>query len=250
LGRDGISIVARSLVIIPTFNEIENVEKVIRHVLSLPYNFDILIVDDASPDGTARVVKDKQMEYPDRLFLEERRGKLGLGTAYIHGYRWALEREYQFIFNMDADLSHNPDDLSQLFVACNDEGIDMVIGSRYLCGVNVVNWPLHRILMSYFAARYVRLVTRMPIKDPTSGFICYRKRVLEKLDLDTVTFTGYGFLIQMKFLTWKHGFKIKEVPIVFTERTKGKSKMSAQIFNEALWGVILMKIRSLFKKYE
>ena len=238
-----------SLVIIPTYNEIENIHDVICVVMKLKRGFHILIVDDGSPDGTAEVIIDLQKEYPDRLHLLQRKGKLGLGTAYIAGFKYALKNGYDFIFEMDADFSHNPNDLLKLLVTCEAEA-DVAIGSRYVTGVNVVNWPMGRVLMSWFASWYVRLVTGMPFKDSTAGFKCYKKRVLETIDLDKVKFVGYAFQIEMKFLTWKHGFQIQEVPIVFTERTKGQSKMSASIFKEAMLGVLLMKIRSFFIKYK
>ncbi|GAB2766655.1 polyprenol monophosphomannose synthase [Rhabdobacter roseus] len=237
------------IVIIPTYNEIENIEAIIRKVLSLPHPFDVLIVDDGSPDGTALKVKELQGTFADRLYLQERRGKLGLGTAYIHGFRWALARGYEYIFEMDADFSHNPEDLVRLYLACREEGNDMAIGSRYIKGVNVVNWPMGRVLMSYFAGHYVRFITGMPIMDPTAGFVCYHRRVLETLQLDRIRFVGYAFQIEMKFDTWKYGFRLTEVPIIFTDRTKGESKMSPGIFKEAVLGVISLKIGSFFKRY-
>ncbi len=237
------------IVIIPTYNEIENVELVIRKIFALPDLFHVLIVDDGSPDGTALKVKELQQRYPERLFLEERTGKLGLGTAYIHGFKFALRQGYQYIFEMDADLSHNPRDLLKLYHACHDEGNDLAIGSRYINGVNVVNWPMNRVLMSYFAGRYVQFVTGMPIRDATAGFKCYRRRVLETIGLDNIKFVGYAFQIEMKFSTWKFGFKIKEVPIIFTDRARGQSKMSINIFKEAVFGVIQMKINSFFRYY-
>ncbi len=239
---------ADSLVIIPTYNEKENIEDIIRAVFSLEKDFDVLIIDDGSPDGTAQIVKNLQKEFPERLHLIEREGKLGLGTAYIRGFKWALERDYEYICEMDADFSHNPKDLVKLQRACQ-EGADLAIGSRYVNGVNVVNWPMGRILMSYYASAYVRFITGMKIKDTTAGFKCYRRRVLETINLDEIRFKGYAFQIEMKFLAWKHGFKIVEIPIIFTDRTKGQSKMSGGIFNEAFWGVISMKIKSWFKKY-
>ena len=237
------------IVIIPTFNEIENIEAIIRKVFSLNTLFNLLIVDDGSPDGTAQMVKNLQSEFPNRLHLEERKGKLGLGTAYIHGFKYALKKGYQHIFEMDADFSHNPDDLEKLYEACKN-GADMAIGSRYIKGVNVVNWPMSRVIMSYFASTYVRFITRMPVMDATAGFKCYKAIVLKTIDLDKVKFIGYAFQIEMKFTTWKYGFKIVEVPIIFTERTKGESKMSAGIFKEAFLGVFQMKISSFFKNYK
>lgn len=237
------------IVIIPTFNELENIEAIIRKVFSLNTAFDLLIVDDGSPDGTAQIVKNLQLEFPNRLHLEERKGKLGLGTAYIHGFKYALKNGYQHIFEMDADFSHNPEDLEKLYEACKN-GADMAIGSRYIKGVNVVNWPMSRVLMSYFASTYVRFITRMPIMDATAGFKCYKANVLKTINLDEIKFIGYAFQIEMKFTTWKYGFNIVEVPIIFTERTKGESKMSAGIFKEAILGVIQMKIASFFKKYK
>lgn len=237
------------LVVIPTYNEIENIEAIVKKVFSLSHRFDLLIVDDGSPDGTAQVVKELQREFfSDRLFLQERKGKLGLGTAYIHGFKWALERGYDYIFEMDADFSHNPEDLVRLYEACL-AGSDVAIGSRYSNGVNVVNWPMGRVLMSYFAGHYVRFITGMPVMDPTAGFICYSSKVLRALELDKIRFVGYAFQIEMKFNTWKRGFKITEVPIIFTDRTRGQSKMSAGIFKEAVMGVISLKIGSFFKSY-
>ena len=238
-----------SLVIIPTYNEKENIEKIILKVISLKKDFDILIIEDNSPDGTADIVKKLQIDHP-QLHMIERQGKLGLGTAYITGFKWALEQGYEYIFEMDADFSHNPDDLLKLHAACSEEGADMAIGSRYVSGVNVVNWPMGRVLMSYFASKYVSFVTRMNINDATAGFVCYNRKVLEKIDLDSIKFKGYAFQIEMKFTTWKFGFKIKEVPIIFTDRTEGTSKMSGGIFNEAFWGVITMKLSSWFKSYK
>ncbi len=237
-----------SIVIIPTYNEKENIEKIVRKVFSLEKDFDILIIEDNSPDGTANIVKDLQKEFP-QLHMVERKGKLGLGTAYITGFKWSIEHGYEYIFEMDADFSHNPEDLIRLYKACAEEGNDLAIGSRYVSGVNVVNWPMGRVLMSYFASKYVKTVTGMNVNDATAGFICYTKKVLEKIDLDNIRFKGYAFQIEMKFTAWKFGFKVKEVPIIFTDRTEGTSKMSGGIFNEAFWGVITMKIRSWFKKY-
>ncbi len=238
-----------SIIIIPTYNERENLEKMVRKVFSLKKEFHLLIVDDNSPDGTAGIVKDLQKEFPGKLHLEERKGKLGLGTAYIHGFKWALKNNYEYIFEMDCDFSHNPNDLIKLYNTCAKEGADLAIGSRYVTGVNVVNWPMGRVLMSYYASAYVRLVTGMKIRDTTSGFKCYKRRVLEKIKLDKIKFKGYAFQIEMKFTTYKLGFKIVEVPIIFTDRLEGTSKMSKGIFKEAILGVIQMKINSWFKKY-
>lgn len=238
-----------SVVIIPTYNEKENVEKIIRKVFSLDKDFDILIIEDNSPDGTADIVKELQKEF-SQLHIIERKGKLGLGTAYITGFKWSIEHGYDYIFEMDADFSHNPEDLLKLYDACAKEGNDVAIGSRYVSGVNVVNWPMGRVLMSYFASKYVKFVTGMKVNDATAGFICYTRKVLEKIDLDNIKFKGYAFQIEMKFTSWKFGFKIKEVPIIFTDRTEGTSKMSGGIFNEALWGVVTMKLRSWFKNYK
>lgn len=237
-----------SLVIIPTYNEKENIENIIRKVFSLPDVFHILVVDDGSPDGTADIVKSLQEEYEGMLHIEERKGKLGLGTAYIHGFKWALERHYEYIFEMDADFSHNPEDLVKLKFACID-GSDLAIGSRYIKGVNVVNWPMSRVLMSYFASVYVRLVTRINIQDATAGFKCYRRIVLETIPLNKIKFIGYAFQIEMKFTTIKYGFKVVEVPIIFTDRTEGTSKMSTRIFREAFLGVIQIKLSSFFRDY-
>lgn len=236
------------LVIIPTYNEKENIEKIIRKVLSLDGAFSILIIDDGSPDGTALIVKELQKEFADRLFMVERKGKLGLGTAYIAGFNWSIEQGFEYIFEMDADFSHNPDDLIRLYDACKD-GHDVAIGSRYISGVNVVNWPMGRVLMSYCASMYVRFVTRMKIMDTTAGFKCYRLSVLKSIDFNKIRLIGYGFQIEMKFTAWKLGFKIIEVPIIFTDRKMGSSKMSGGIFNEAMWGVLRMKIGSFFRKY-
>lgn len=238
------------IVIIPTYNEIENIQAIIEKVLSLNPVFDLLIVDDGSPDGTAACVKKLQIEHPNRIHLLEREGKLGLGTAYIAGFKYALEKSYEYIFEMDADFSHNPEDLIRLFDACANQGAFMSIGSRYINGVNVVNWPIGRVLMSYFAGIYVRLITGMPMQDATAGFVCYRRKVLETIPLDQIKFIGYAFQVEMKFTAWKYGFKITEVPIIFTDRTKGESKMSANIFKEAIFGVIQLKINSLFKRYQ
>ena len=238
-----------AIVVIPTYNEKENAEAIIRKVFSLAVPFDVLIVDDNSPDGTAAIVKKLQTEFPGRLFLEERQGKLGLGTAYIHGFKYALAHGYDYIFEMDADFSHNPEDLIRLYEACSQEGYDVAIGSRYIKGVNVVNWPMNRVLMSYFASYYVRLITGMPIQDATAGFKCYTRKVLETIPLDEIKFIGYAFQIEMKFLAYKYGFKIKEVPIIFTDRTKGESKMSKGIIQEAFYGVIRMKVDSYFRHF-
>lgn len=238
-----------NIVIIPTYNEKENVEKIIRKVMSLPKDFHVLIIDDNSPDGTANIVKDLQNEFSGKLHIVERSGKLGLGTAYIAGFKWAIEKQYNYVFEMDADFSHNPDDLVALYEACAVDGADMAIGSRYKSGVNVVNWPMGRVLMSYFASKYVRFVTGMKVADATAGFKCYSIKILKNIDFSTIRFKGYAFQIEMKFTTWKLGYKIVEVPIIFTDRKAGSSKMSGGIFNEALWGVMMMKWRSFFKKY-
>jgi len=242
--------VTDSVIIIPTYNERENIEKIIRKVFSLPKEFNVLIVEDNSPDGTAAIVKTLMTEFPGRLFIEERKGKLGLGTAYIHGFKWALAHNYDYIFEMDADFSHNPDDLVRRMMPVPKNGADMSIGSRYINGVNVVNWPMGRVLMSYYASAYVRMITRMKIRDTTAGFKCYTRKVLETIELDRIHFIGYAFQIEMKFTTWKHGFKITEVPIIFTDRTEGQSKMSKGIFKEAIFGVISLKIRSWFRTYK
>ncbi len=233
------------VVIIPTYNEKENVENIIRAVFGLESDFSVLIIDDGSPDGTADIVKSLQKEFPDKLFIVEREGKLGLGTAYIRGFKWALEHDYQFVFEMDADFSHDPNDLVRLYQACKD-GADLAIGSRYINGVNVVNWPMGRVLMSYFASVYVRIITRMKIMDATAGFKCYRRKVLETIQLDKVKFRGYAFQIELKFRAWKRGFNIVEVPIIFRDRTQGKSKMSGDIFQEAIFGVIKLRLMSIF----
>lgn len=238
-----------SIIIIPTYNEKENVEKMIRKVFSLSFSCHALIIDDGSPDGTADIVKKLQKEFPDKLFIEERQGKLGLGTAYIHGFRWAINKKYDYIFEMDCDFSHNPEDLSRLYYACSMDGNDVAIGSRYIKGANVVNWPLGRVVMSYYASVYVRIITGMRIKDTTAGFMCYRRNVLETIPLAQIKFIGYAFQIEMKYTAWKCGFKIKEVPIIFTDRTEGTSKMSKGIFKEAILGVLEMKWKSFFRKY-
>lgn len=234
-----------SLVIIPTYNEKENIERIIRFVFSLPKAFHILIVEDNSPDGTASIVKALINEFPNQLFIEERKGKLGLGTAYIHGFKWALKRDYEFIFEMDADFSHNPEDLLRLYKSCSEDGNDAVIGSRYITGVNVVNWPMGRVLMSYYASAYVRLVTGLTIRDTTAGFMCYSRKVLETMDLDNVRLVGYGFQIEMKYSITKLHFKIVEVPIIFTDRTLGESKMNKSIFREAIFGVLGLRFRKI-----
>jgi dolichol-phosphate mannosyltransferase len=221
----------------------------IRKVFSLPKVFHVLIIDDGSPDGTAAIVKRLMPEFSDKLFIEERKGKLGLGTAYIHGFKWGLNKSYNYIFEMDCDFSHNPDDLLRLYSACADDGAELAIGSRYITGVNVVNWPMKRVLMSYYASAYVRLITGMSIRDTTAGFKCYNRKVLETIELDKIKFMGYAFQIEMKFTAWKCGFKIKEVPIIFYDRTEGQSKMSGKIFREAIIGVIEMRLKSIFRKY-
>ena len=238
-----------SIVIIPTYNERENIENIIRAVFALEKVFHILIIEDGSPDGTASIVKTLQQEFPERLFMIERKGKLGLGTAYIAGFKWSLEHNYGYIFEMDADFSHNPADLPRLYKACAEEGADVAIGSRYISGVNVVNWPRGRVLMSYFASKYVRLITGIPVQDTTAGFKCYRRRVLETIDLDGIRFKGYAFQIEMKFTAYKCGFKIVEVPVIFINRELGTSKMNSSIFGEAVFGVIKLKVHSWFHKY-
>ena len=238
-----------SLIIIPTYNEKENIENIIRKIFSLEKSFHLLIVDDGSPDGTANIVKSLQSEYFSKLHIKERTGKLGLGTAYIHGFKWALAKDYQFIFEMDADWSHDPNDLTRLYNANALEGGDLSIGSRYVKGVNIVNWPMMRLLMSFFASKYVKIITRMPIHDSTAGFKCYKRTVLETINFDKIKFIGYAFQIEMKFKTWKYGFNIVEVPVIFTDRTEGTSKMSGGIFFEAFLGVIQMKISSFFKSW-
>lgn len=238
-----------SIVIIPTYNERENIENIIRAVFGLEKIFHILIIEDGSPDGTATIVKTLQQEFPDRLFMIERKGKLGLGTAYITGFKWALEHSYEYIFEMDADFSHNPNDLPRLYDACANQGVDVAIGSRYVSGVNVVNWPMGRVLMSYFASKYVRIVTGLPIHDTTAGFKCYRRQVLETIDLDHIRFKGYAFQIEMKFTAYKCGFKIIEVPVIFINRELGTSKMNSSIFGEAVFGVIKLKVNSWFHKF-
>jgi dolichol-phosphate mannosyltransferase len=244
---------SNALVIIPTYNEKENIQAIVDEVLSLPKDFHLLIVDDNSPDGTADIVKGLQTKYnalETRLHLLQRAGKLGLGTAYIEGFKFGLKKGYHYLLEMDADFSHNPKDLTRLYLACEEEGHDLAVGSRYSKGVNVVNWPMSRVLMSYFASKYVRFITGLPIHDTTAGFVCYRRTVLETIQLDNIKFIGYAFQIEMKFLTWKYGFKITEVPIIFTDRTLGQSKMSAGIFKEAVLGVLAMSIGSWFKSYK
>jgi dolichol-phosphate mannosyltransferase len=238
-----------SIIIIPTYNEKENIESIIRTVFNKEHIFHILVVEDNSPDGTADIVRRLQTEFPDRLFMIERKGKLGLGTAYIAGFKWAIEHQYDYIFEMDADFSHNPDDLPKLYSKCAEEGYDAAIGSRYISGVNVVNWPMGRVLMSYFASKYVQLITGIPIHDTTAGFMCYRREVLETIDLDKIRFKGYAFQIEMKFTAYKCGFKIVEVPVIFVNRQLGTSKMNTSIFGEAFFGVIQLKLHSLFHSY-
>ena len=238
---------SNALVVIPTYNEIENIEPLLRDIILLQRDFDILVVDDNSPDGTSALVEKLIKEYPDNIFLLKRTSKLGLGTAYIAGFKWALKRHYDFIFEMDADFSHNPKDLLRLYSACENENCDMAIGSRYVTGVNVVNWPMNRVLLSWGASRYVRWITGMKIDDTTAGFICYRRHVLETINLDAIKFVGYAFQIEMKFKTYLSKFKIVEVPVIFTDRTKGTSKMSKGIISEAIFGVLTMKLKSIFK---
>lgn len=238
-----------NLVIIPTYNEKENIENIIRAVFAQEVVFELLIIDDGSPDGTANIVKQLQKEFPDRLHILERKGKLGLGTAYIAGFKWALERKYDYVFEMDADFSHNPNDLVKLYKACNEGGADVAIGSRYVSGVNVVNWPIGRVLMSYFASKYVRFVLGMKIADTTAGFKCYKRQVLETIELDKIRFKGYAFQIEMKFTAYKCGFKLVEVPIIFINRELGTSKMSGGIFGEAFLGVVQLKLESWRRKY-
>lgn len=234
------------LVIIPTYNEKENIERIVRVVLGLELSFHILVIDDGSPDGTADIVKRIQGEFPDRLFILERAGKLGLGTAYIAGFKWALERDYEYIIEMDADFSHNPNDLERLYKACHEDGADVSVGSRYSEGVNVVNWPMGRVLMSYFASIYVRVITGMKIYDTTAGFVCYKRKVLETIDLDNIKFKGYAFQVEMKYTAYTLGFKIKEVSIIFVNRVLGVSKMDGSIFAEGVMGVLIMRFRKMF----
>jgi len=238
-----------SLIIIPTYNEKENIEKIIHKIFSLEKSFHILIVDDGSPDGTGKIVKALQTEFSEKLHIEERTGKLGLGTAYIHGFKWALKRDYQFIFEMDADFSHDPNDLIRLYNVNAIEGGELAIGSRYVSGVNIVNWPMMRLLMSFFASKYVKIITGMPIHDSTAGFKCYKRQVLETINFDKIQFVGYAFQIEMKFKAWKYGFNVVEVPVIFTDRTEGTSKMSGGIFFEAVLGVIQMKVKSFFRSW-
>ena len=235
-----------SIVIIPTYNECENIENIIRAVFALEHGFHILVIEDNSPDGTADIVKRMQGEFPERLFMIERTGKLGLGTAYIEGFKWSLAHGYDYVFEMDADFSHNPTDLPRLYDACSKEGADVSIGSRYVSGVNVVDWPIERVLMSYGASKYVRIITGIPVHDTTAGFVCYRRQVLEMMDFDKIRFKGYAFQIEMKFTAWKLGFRIKEVPVIFINRKQGTSKMNSSIFGEAMFGVIRLKWDSLF----
>ena len=237
----------KKLVIIPTYNEKENIADILRVVMALDGQFHVLVIDDGSPDGTAAIVKGLQGEFPERIHLLERSGKLGLGTAYLTGFRWALERDYDYIFEMDADFSHNPQDLLRLYKACSQDGAGLAVGSRYCNGVSVVDWPMSRIVMSYFASAYVRTVLRMKVYDTTAGFVCYSRKVLETMDLDAVRMKGYGFQIEMKYTAWKLGFKLKEVPIIFTNRQKGTSKMSGGIFGEAFWGVMALRFRRVAK---
>ena len=238
-----------NLVIIPTYNEKENIENIIRAVFGLPLTFNILVIEDGSPDGTASIVKRLQVEFPERLFMIERKGKLGLGTAYITGFKWALQHEYEFIFEMDADFSHNPNDLTRLYDACANQGADVAIGSRYVTGVNVVNWPMGRVLMSYLASKYVRFILGINVADTTAGFKCYRREVLETINLDKIRFKGYAFQIEMKFTAFKCGFTLKEVPVIFINRVLGTSKMSGGIFGEAFLGVVQLKLNSLIYKF-
>ncbi len=239
---------SHGIIIIPTYNEIENIERLIRNIFSLQRKFHILVVDDNSPDSTAAMVRELQSEYFGALFLEEREGKLGLGTAYIHGFKWSLKRDYEYIFEMDADFSHSPNDLIRLYNTCAKKGADMAIGSRYVTGVNVINWPMSRVLLSWLASKYVRVITGMDIHDTTAGFVCYKRKVLETIDLDRIRFVGYAFQIEMKFKAYQHKFEIKEIPVIFTDRTRGTSKMSGGIISEAIFGVINMKLKSLFNK--
>ena len=238
-----------SLIIIPTYNEKENIEKIIRKIFSLEKKFHVLVIDDNSPDETAKIIKKLQKEFSTQLYLEERGGKLGLGTAYIHGFKWALNKTYKFIFEMDADFSHNPNDLIKLYNANTNDGGELAIGSRYISGVNIVNWPMSRLLISFFASKYVKIITGMPIHDSTAGFKCYQRVVLETINLDKIQFVGYAFQIEMKFKAWKYGFNIVEVPVIFTDRRKGTSKMSSGIFMEAVLGVLQMKIKSFFRNW-
>jgi len=241
--------VSDSIVLIPTYNEKENIEAIVRKTLSLDKDFHILIIDDNSPDGTADIVKGLIKEYPGRLHIEERKGKLGLGTAYIHGFKWALKSGYDFIFEMDADFSHNPEDLPRLYEVCKNDECDLAVGSRYITGVNVVNWPMGRVMLSYYASAYVRFITRMKVRDTTAGFVCYTRKVLERINLERISFMGYAFQIEMKYTAHKLGFRIKEVPIIFTDRTLGQSKMSKGIIREAFFGVIQLRFRNTKKRH-
>ncbi len=237
----------KALVIIPTYNEKENIENIIRAVFNLPISFDVLIVDDNSPDGTSQIVENLQSDYKNQLFIEKRAGKSGLGTAYIHGFKWALAKDYDYIIEMDADFSHNPKDLTRLYDACANQDADVAIGSRYSQGVNVVNWPMKRVLLSYFASKYVRFILGIPICDTTAGFVCYRKKVLETINLNKIKFIGYSFQIEMKYTAWKLGFRLKEVSVIFTDRTLGKSKMSSNIITEAIFGVLKLRFKRIAK---
>jgi len=243
-----LDLMPQKLVIIPTFNEIENIEKLIRNIFSQPVEFEILVVDDSSPDRTWELVQKLQEEFVDKLHLEIRAAKSGLGKAYLHGFKWALERTYDYIFEMDADFSHNPNDLIRLYNSCLKNDYDVTIGSRYITGVNVINWPMKRVLLSWLASKYVKAITRMPVEDTTAGFICYKRQVLESIDLNKIKFVGYAFQIEMKFKAFKKGFRLKEIPVIFTDRTKGKSKMSSGIIKEAVFGVVTLKLKSLFGK--
>ncbi len=239
-----------SLVVIPTYNEKENIENILRKVFSLTHPFDVLIVDDGSPDGTDEIVKHLQGEFSGRLHLMQREGKQGLGTAYLAGFNWGLERDYEFFFEMDADFSHNPEDLPRLHATCDADGFDVAVGSRYIKGVNVVNWPMSRVLLSYFASRYVRIILGIPVEDTTAGFMCYRRKVLQRINFKSIKFVGYAFQIEMKYVAYKLGFKIKEIPVIFTERTAGASKMSNSIIREAVLGVLQLKMRNILKRYK
>lgn len=238
----------KRLVIIPTYNEIENIARIVRSIFAQELRYHILVVDDNSPDGTAQKIRSLQEEFPQNLFLEVRQKKAGLGTAYIHGFKWALRREYEYIFEMDADFSHNPKDLNRLYSTCLENNAALAVGSRYCAGINVINWPMNRVLLSWMASKYVKFITGLNIHDATAGFVCYQRQVLEKIDLDKIQFVGYAFQIEMKYKTKLLGFSIKEVPIIFTNRTRGTSKMSSGIFSEAFFGVIKMKLKSLFSK--
>ncbi|HAD98433.1 MAG TPA: dolichyl-phosphate beta-D-mannosyltransferase [Cryomorphaceae bacterium] len=241
---------SKGLVIIPTYNEKENIERIIRRVYSLSEPFHILVVDDGSPDGTADIVKSLQTEFPEQLFILERKGKQGLGTAYLKGFEWGLARDYEFFFEMDADFSHNPDDLVRLYQCSVKENKDVVVGSRYIKGVNVVNWPMSRVLLSYFASRYVRVILGIPVEDTTAGFMCYRRKVLETINFKKIKFVGYAFQIEMKYVAYKMGFSIMEIPVIFTDRTLGKSKMSQNIIREAVFGVLQLKMRNILRRYK